>query len=80
MIQSSFHHADEETGNHNDDSEIKDAKPFSWMIFTEPFQYLVEMDVACALLFGGCIYTTWSMMVATTSYIMQQAYNFTTIE
>lgn len=61
-------------------SEIGPAAPFHWKDFLEPFMYLAELDVACALGFGGCVYTAWSMMVVTTTYALQDTYRFTTIQ
>lgn len=61
-------------------AEIKPAKPFSFKIFIRPFKLLCEWDALCALLFGGCVYTAWSMMVASTTYLLKDIYQFSTIQ
>lgn len=61
-------------------AEIKPAKPFSFKIFIKPFRLLCEWDALCALLFGGCVYTAWSMMVASTTYLLMDIYQFSTIQ
>nr|POF14990.1 itaconate transport protein [Quercus suber] len=72
--------ADEEAACSHPHPEIKGPAKLTWMTFVEPLTYLWERDVACALAFGACVYTAWSMMVATTSYTLKAAYGFTTIE
>nr|POE72224.1 itaconate transport protein [Quercus suber] len=72
--------ADEEATCSKSHAEIKDPAKLTWMTFVEPITYLGQRDVACALAFGACVYTAWSMMVATTSYTLEAAYGFTTIE
>lgn len=61
-------------------AEIKPPKPFSVRIFLRPFALLREWDTLCALLFGGCVYTSWSMMVASTTYLLKDIYQFNTIQ
>ena len=61
-------------------AEIKPPKPFSVRIFLQPFTLLCEWDTLCALLFGGCVYTSWSMMVASTTYLLKDIYQFNTIQ
>lgn len=60
--------------------EIKPPKPFSAAIFFKPFMLLGEWDTLCALLFGGTVYTAWSMMVASTTYLLKDIYQFSTIQ
>lgn len=60
--------------------EIGPPKPFTFTIFLRPFQLLREWDALCALLFGGCVYTAWSMMVASTTYLLKDIYQFNTIQ
>jgi MFS family permease len=61
-------------------AEIKPPRPFSVNIFLKPFKLLYEWDTLCALLFGGCVYTAWSMMVASTTYLLKDIYQFNTIQ
>lgn len=60
--------------------EIRPPKTFTFKIFLRPFQLLREWDALCALLFGGCVYTAWSMMVASTTYLLKDIYQFNTIQ
>jgi MFS family permease len=60
--------------------EIKPAQPFSVKIFFRPFMLLCEWDTLCALLFGGTVYTAWSMMVASTTYLLKDIYQFNTTQ
>lgn len=59
---------------------IRPAEPFKWVVFLQPYYCLAEFDVACTLLFGACVYTAWSMMIATTTRTLQEHYEFTTIQ
>lgn len=61
-------------------AEIKPAEPFSAKIFFKPFLLLCEWDTLCALLFGGTVYTAWSMMVASTTYVLKDIYQFNTTQ
>lgn len=60
--------------------EIKPPKPFSPRIFVQPFKLLGEWDTLCALLFGSSVYTAWSMMVASTTYLLKDIYQFSTVQ
>ena len=60
--------------------EIKPPKPFSASIFLQPFKLLGEWDTLCALLFGSSVYTAWSMMVASTTYLLKDVYQFNTVQ
>lgn len=61
-------------------AEIKPAEPLSAKIFFKPFMLLCELDTLCALLFGGTVYTAWSMMVASTTYVLKDIYQFNTTQ
>jgi MFS family permease len=66
--------------NNAESSEINPAEPFSVKIFFQPFLLLCEWDTLCALLFGGTVYTAWSMMVASTTYLLKDIYQFNTTQ
>lgn len=61
-------------------SELKERPKFKWSVFIQPFSMLTEKDVGCALLFGACTYTAWSMMVATTTVLFKSIYDFSTVQ
>lgn len=67
-------------GGRSDTGEIKPPARFSVGIFWKPFLLLREWDTLCALLFGGTVYTAWSMMVAFTTYLLKDVYQFNTIQ
>lgn len=71
---------DEESRQQIRSDEVKPPKPFSAMVFARPFMLLGESDILCALLFGGTVYTAWSMMVASTTYLLKDIYQFNTIQ
>lgn len=71
---------DEETRYKPASDEIQPPKPFSVEIFFKPFNLLGEPDTLCALLFGGTVYTAWSMMMASTTYLLKSTYQFSTIQ
>lgn len=71
---------DEEKRHKIASDETRPPKPFSVKIFLKPFTLLCEPDTICALLFGGTVYTAWSMMVASTTYLLKSVYQFSTIQ
>lgn len=53
---------------------------FRFAMFFQPLLMLVEKDVACALFFGACTYTAWSMVTAITAVLLKTAYGFDTLQ
>ncbi|EKG18366.1 Major facilitator superfamily [Macrophomina phaseolina MS6] len=49
-------------------------------MFFEPMLFLFEKDVACTLFFGGVIYTVWSMVSASTTFVLLHAYHLSTLQ
>lgn len=49
-------------------------------MFLEPMLFLLEKDVACTLFFGAVIYTVWSMVSASTTFILLHAYHLSTLQ
>lgn len=56
------------------------APRFRLALFCQPLLILIEKDVACALFFGACTYTAWSMVTATTTVLLKTAYGFNTLQ
>ncbi|QIX02284.1 hypothetical protein AMS68_007801 [Peltaster fructicola] len=76
LILRSGHNIDAESSNQSSNAELNKAAPLSVKVFFEPLMFLLEKDVFCALFFGSCIYTAWSMMIASTTYLFQDHYGF----
>ncbi|GME23700.1 putative major facilitator superfamily transporter protein [Neofusicoccum parvum] len=49
-------------------------------IFFEPMLFLLEKDVACTLFFGAIIYTVFSMVSASTTFVLLHAYHLSTLK
>lgn len=49
-------------------------------ILAESFGLIMELDVLCALIFGGCVYTAWCMMIASTTEALQLVYGFNSLQ
>lgn len=62
------------------EAEQRPAPRFRLALLLQPLSMLIEKDVACALLFGSCTYTAWSMVTATTSVLLKTAYHFNTLQ
>lgn len=43
--------------------------------FAEPLRLVVEKDILASLVFGGMIYTVWSMVVASTTGLFKDRFN-----
>ena len=52
----------------------------TWRIFLEPFLFLLEKDVACTLYFGAVIYTIWSMLTSSTSFLFTKYFGLDTLQ
>ena len=52
----------------------------TWRIFLEPFLFLLEKDVACTLYFGAVIYTVWSMLTSSTSFLFTKYFGLDTLK
>jgi hypothetical protein len=61
------------------DMRYKAEKP-SFRTLLESFRLLAEKDVFVALLFGGIIYTIWSMITSSTASLFKKEYKLTDIQ
>jgi len=52
----------------------------TWRTFLEPFLFLLEKDVACTLYFGAVIYTVWSMLTSSTSFMFTKYFGLNTLQ
>lgn len=59
---------------------LRNANSISWRDFTAPLKMILWPDCACALSMGACCYTAWSMMVAITTYLLKDHYQWTTLQ
>ncbi|KAI0196958.1 MFS general substrate transporter [Astrocystis sublimbata] len=51
-----------------------DRPKISIHTFIEPLKLLIEKDIILQLVFGGVIYTIWSMVTATTTGLLQESF------
>lgn len=51
-----------------------------WRSFLEPILFLFEKDVACTLYFGAVIYTVWSMLTSSTSFLLREYFGLSTLQ
>ena len=42
--------------------------------FVEPLKFLVEKDILATLVFGGLVYTVWSMTTASTTGLFKERF------
>ena len=52
----------------------------TWRIFFEPLLFLLEKDVACTLYFGAVVYTVWSMVTSSTSFLLLKYFGLDTLQ
>ncbi|KAF2673922.1 MFS general substrate transporter [Microthyrium microscopicum] len=52
-----------------------EEKKLSWKMLLESFRLLAEKDVFVTLMFGGIIYTIWSMQTSSTSSLFTNGYH-----
>ncbi|CAN8100270.1 unnamed protein product [Discula destructiva] len=62
----------------NDDEPQREK--LSAGMFFQPMLFLLERDVACTLFFGAVIYTVFSMVSASTSFLLAREYNLSTLQ
>ena len=53
--------------------------PLSFRTLFESFKLLAEKDVFVSLLFGGIIYTVWSMITSSTSTLFKEEYHLSDV-
>jgi MFS family permease len=53
--------------------------PLSFSTLFESFKLLAEKDVFVSLLFGGIIYTVWSMITSSTSTLFKEEYHLSDV-
>lgn len=50
------------------------TKKVTAMTFIEPLKMLAEKDISVTLIFGGLVYTVWSMVVASTTGLFKDRF------
>ncbi|OHW91973.1 major facilitator superfamily transporter [Colletotrichum incanum] len=50
------------------------------MTFVEPLQLLVQKDILINLVFGGVVYTVWSMVTSSTTRLFKQRFHLSELE
>ncbi|KAK7542299.1 synaptic vesicle transporter [Phyllosticta citribraziliensis] len=61
-------------------STLDELPKLSWRIFLEPAKFLTEKDVACTLFFGAIVYTVYSMVTSSMTFLLTQYYGLGTVE
>ncbi|KAF4310671.1 putative major facilitator superfamily transporter protein [Botryosphaeria dothidea] len=56
------------------------AKKITWKIFFEPAKFLLEKDVGCTLFFGAIVYTVFSMVTSSTTFLLADYYGLDTLQ
>lgn len=56
------------------ESNSPQGRKVTVMTFLEPLKMFKEKDIACTLIFGGVVYTVWSMAVASTTGIFKHRF------
>jgi MFS family permease len=54
-------------------------EPLSFSAFFDSFRLLAEKDVLVSLVFGGIIYTVWSMITSSTSTLFKEEYHLSEV-
>lgn len=65
------------------DNGYEDSQPrerLTASLFFQPMLFLLERDVACTLFFGAVIYTVFSMVSASTSFLLAREYGLSTLQ
>lgn len=55
-------------------------KKITWKIFFEPAKFLLEKDVGCTLFFGAIVYTVFSMVTSSTTFLLADYYGLDTLQ
>ncbi|KAH7032156.1 major facilitator superfamily domain-containing protein [Macrophomina phaseolina] len=55
-------------------------KRITWKLFFEPAKFLLEKDVACTLFFGAVVYTVFSMVTSSTTFLLADYYGLDTLQ
>lgn len=64
----------------NETGERPGPEKMTVRMFFEPMLFLLEKDVACTLMFGAVIYTVFSMVSASTTFVLLHAYHLSTLK
>ncbi|KAK2059761.1 major facilitator superfamily transporter [Colletotrichum caudatum] len=63
-----------------DPEEPIQRKKITLMTFFEPLQLLIQKDILINLVFGGVVYTVWSMVTSSTTVLFKQRFNLSDLE
>ncbi|GME56175.1 putative major facilitator superfamily transporter protein [Neofusicoccum parvum] len=60
--------------------EVEGPVRITWRIFFEPARFLLEKDVGCTLFFGAVVYTVFSMVTSSTTFLLADHYGLNTVQ
>ncbi|EFQ30678.1 major facilitator superfamily transporter [Colletotrichum graminicola M1.001] len=63
-----------------DPEEPIQREKITLMTFFEPLRLLIQRDILINLLFGGVVYTVWSMVTSSTTVLFKQRFNLSDLE
>lgn len=62
------------------DPEERSRKKITLGTFTEPLKLLVQKDILINLIFGGVVYTIWSMVTSSTTGLFKEKFNLSELQ
>ncbi|KAL1618546.1 hypothetical protein SLS56_010520 [Neofusicoccum ribis] len=60
--------------------EVEGPGRITWRIFFEPARFLLEKDIGCTLFFGAVVYTVFSMVTSSTTFLLADHYGLNTVQ
>ncbi|KAK1989215.1 major facilitator superfamily transporter [Colletotrichum cereale] len=63
-----------------DPEEPYKRKEVTLMTFVEPLRLMIQKDIVVNLVFGGVVYTVWSMVTSSTTVLFKQRFNLSDLE
>lgn len=62
------------------DPEERTPKKITLSTFTEPLKLLIQKDILINLIFGGVVYTIWSMVTSSTTGLFKEKFNLSELQ
>ncbi|KAH6972475.1 major facilitator superfamily transporter [Ilyonectria sp. MPI-CAGE-AT-0026] len=62
------------------DPEERTPKKITLGTFTEPLKLLIQKDILINLIFGGVVYTIWSMVTSSTTGLFKEKFNLSELQ
>lgn len=63
-----------------DPEEPLPRKKITLMTFVEPLRLLIQRDILINLIFGGVVYTIWSMVTSSTTGLFKQLFGLNELQ